>query len=151
VLDARGAECLPSVWGTPLVTSAATEAVVRSLYAAYAANDVGTIDSLIAEDAVVHVPGNQPLTGDHRGKQAVWAYLGKVAEIAGGAGGFELHGVTSDDEGHAVALMTGTIREWIRPVVHVCLIRDGRVSQLWEVYLDQPAEDRFWTAAVADL
>lgn len=60
----------------------ATEDAVRRLYVAYAANDKGTIDGLIAEEAVLHVPGGQPLSGVHRGKQAVWTYLGKVAEVS---------------------------------------------------------------------
>lgn len=128
----------------------ATVEAVRRLYVAYAANDIGTIDGLMAEDAVVHVPGAQPLSGVYRGKQEVWTYLGKVAEVGQGKGGYDLHGVTADEEGHAVALLTGTIRDWIRPVVHVWLVRDGLLHELWEMHLDQDAEDRFWTGAVAD-
>jgi ketosteroid isomerase-like protein len=114
---------------------------VRGLYVAYATNDIGTIDGLIADDAVVHVPGAQPLSGKHRGKQSVWEYLGKVAEVGEGKGGFDLHGVTADDEGHGVALLTGTIRYWIRPVVHVWRVQDGLLAELWEVY-------RFWIGAL---
>lgn len=131
------------------VSKTDTEDVIRRLYAAYAANDIGTIDALMAEDAVIHVPGRQPLSGDHRGKQAVWAYLGKVVEVGQGKGGFDLHGVTADDEGLGVALLTGTIRDWVRPVVHVWQVGDGRLLQEWEVYLDQDAEDRFWIGALA--
>ena len=130
------------------MSKTATEDAVRRLYVAYAANDIGTIDGLMADDAIVHVPGNQPLAGEHKGKQAVWAYLGKVAEVGQGKGGFALHGVSVDDEGHGVALVTGTIRDWIRPVVHVWRVRDGLLCELWEVYLDQPAEDQFWIKAL---
>lgn len=115
---------------------------------AYAANDIGTIDGLIAENAVVHVPGSQPLSGVYRGKPAVWEYLGKVAEVGQGKGGFDLHGVTAEDEGHGAALLTGTIRDWIRPVVHIWRVQDRLLAELWEVYLDQDAEDRFWIGAL---
>ena len=133
------------------LSKAEIEDVVTQLYAAYAANDIGTIDGLITDDAVVHVPGSQPLSGEHRGKQSVWGYLGKVAEVSQGKGRFDLHGVTADDQGHGVALLTGTILDWVRPVVHVWQVRDGRLSELWEVYLDQDAEDRFWIGALAEV
>ncbi|MBK5307982.1 MAG: nuclear transport factor 2 family protein [Frankiaceae bacterium] len=132
------------------MSATATEDAVRRLYVAYAANDIGTLDGLIADDAVVHVPGGHPLSGEHRGKQSVWAYFGKVAEVSQGNGGFDLHGVTADDQGHGVALLTGTIRNWIRPVVHVWRVQDGRLAEVWEVYLDQEAEDRFWTGAIPE-
>jgi hypothetical protein len=35
-------------------------------------------------------------------------------------------------------------------MVHVWQVRDGLLCELWEMYLDQDAEDRFWTGAVAD-
>lgn len=103
---------------------------------------------LVADDPVLHVPGKHPLAGEHRGKDAMWAYLGKVAEVSGGKGGFDVHAITSDDEGHGVALLTGTIRDFVRPVSHVWHVHDGLVTEYWEANLDQAAEDRFWTTAL---
>ncbi|GAC1611713.1 MAG: hypothetical protein NVS3B26_27300 [Mycobacteriales bacterium] len=69
------------------MSATVTEDAVRRLYVAYAANDIGTIDGLMAEDAVVHVPGGHPLSGEHRGKPSVWAYLGKIVDVGQGKGG----------------------------------------------------------------
>jgi uncharacterized protein len=132
------------------MTSAGTEELLRRLYQAYADVDVTTIDSLSADDGVLHVPGTHPLSGEHRGKEAMWTYLGKVAEVSGGVGGFVVHGITSDDDGHAVVLLTGTIRDFVRPVVHIWQVRDGRLAEFWETSLDQDAEDRFWISALTD-
>lgn len=68
--------------------------IIRSLYDAYATMDIAAVDALLVEDYVMHVSGHHPLSGEHRGKLAVWAYLGKVAEVSAGRGlrGSQHHG-----------------------------------------------------------
>ncbi len=122
--------------------------VIRSLYDAYAAMDIPAVDRLLVDDHVMHVSGDHPLSGDHRGKPAVWAYLGKVAEISAGRGRFDVHSITVDGDGHAVALLTGTIRDYVRPVIHVFHLRDGQITEFWDAYLDAQREDDFWRGAL---
>jgi ketosteroid isomerase-like protein len=129
------------------MADATNASVVRSLYDAYAAMDVATIDGLLVEDYVMHVSGGHPLS--HSGKPAVWAYLGKVAEVVAGNGGFDVHSVTTDEEGHAVALLTGTIRDYVRPVIHVFHLRDGKITEFWDAYPNAEREDAFWREALA--
>ena len=126
-----------------------TIAVARRAYDAYASMDIAAMDALMTDEHVVHVAGHHPLSGEYRGKQAVWGYLGRVAEISGGRGGFDVHAITADDDGHAVALLTGTIRDFVRPVIHVWHVRGGQLAEMWDASLDQQAEDAFWTAALA--
>jgi ketosteroid isomerase-like protein len=125
-------------------------AVARRAYDAYARMDIAAIDALMTDDHVLHVAGRHPLSGEYRGKQAVWGYLGRVAEISGGRGGFDVHALTADDEGHAVALLTGTIRDFVRPVIHVWHVRGEKLAAMWDASLDQHAEDAFWKAATAE-
>lgn len=127
---------------------AQTEAVLRAQYEAYAAMDIAAIDAAMPVDGVMHISGRHPLSGDYRGKEAAWEYLGKVAEVSGGVGGFVVHTITSDDQGHGVALLTGTIRDHVRQVIHVWHVQDGRVTEFWDAYPDAAAEDAFWTAAL---
>jgi len=124
-----------------------TIGVARRAYEAYAAMDVAAIDSLMTDDHVLHVAGRHPLSGDYRGKQAVWEYLGRVTAISGGRGGFDVHAITADENGHAVALLTGTIRDFVRPVIHVWHVRGGQLAEMWDASLDQYAEDAFWSKA----
>ena len=123
--------------------------VARRAYDAYASMDIAAMDALMTDEHVVHVAGHHPLSGEYRGKQAVWGYLGRVAEISGGRGGFDVHAIAADDDGHAVALLTGTIRDFVRPVIHVWHVRGGQLAEMWDASLDQQAEDAFWTAALA--
>jgi ketosteroid isomerase-like protein len=135
-------------WGTRVAVEDSI-AVAHQAYAAYASMDIAAIDALLTDDHVMHVSGQHPLSGDYRGKDAVWGYLGRVAEISGGRGGFDVHAITADDHGHAVALLTGTIRDFVRPVIHVWHIRGEQLAEMWDASLDQGAEDGFWTAALA--
>jgi ketosteroid isomerase-like protein len=125
----------------------ATATIVRSVYEAYSALDIAKIDALMAPGFVMHVSGHHPLSGDRSTRDDVWAYLGKVAEISGGKGGYEVHAITTDESGHGIALLTGTIRDFVRPVIHIWHVRDGQVTEFWDSYLDAAAEDAFWATA----
>src|SRR2546428_6445373 len=78
-------------------------ALVERLYAAFDAGDREALKKLIAEDAVWHVPGSTEISGDHRGHEAIFAYLAKLAELSGGTFRAELIDVLASDM-HAAAL-----------------------------------------------
>ena len=127
-------------------------AVIRELADAYATKDISTIDRLLHDDVVFHVPGAHPLSGTYRGKTQVFKYLAQVAATSqSDDGGFDVHAVMGDAE-HAVALVTGTIEHngirFVRPVVHVFHVQAGQVTEFWEASLDQHAEDTFWLTAL---
>lgn len=127
-----------------------TEALLRRNYQAYADTDLAVIEELSTDDSVLHVPGDHPLSGVHRGRDEVWAYLGKVAEVSGGVGGFEVKSIAADDGGHAAVILVGTIRDFVRPVVHIWRAEQGKLVEYWEVNYDQAEEDAFWKAALLD-
>jgi ketosteroid isomerase-like protein len=129
------------------MSETSTEATVRTVYEAWAAQDVAAIEALMAPDFVMHVSGHHPLSGDRATRAEIWAYLGKVAEISGGKGGWDIHAITTDDHGHGVALLTGTIRDFTRQAIHVWHIAGGQVTEFWDASLDQAAEDAFWQKA----
>ena len=130
------------------MTRTETEDLLRRVYQAYDEADVAVIADLTGENPTMHIPGTHPLAGVHEGQDAVWAYLGKVAEVSGGVGGFVVSAITADEDGHGVALLVGTIRDYVRPVAHVWRVEGGRTAEYWEVNVDQEAEDRFWNSAL---
>jgi ketosteroid isomerase-like protein len=125
-----------------------TAAVVRTVYEAWAAQDIAKIDALMAPGFVMHVSGHHPLSGDRATRDDIWAYLGQVAEISGGKGGWEVHAITTDEHGHGVALLTGTIRDFTRQAIHVWHVEGDQVTEFWDASFDTDAEDAFWTTAV---
>jgi uncharacterized protein len=106
---------------------------------AFRVGDMATIEGLVADDVVWHVPGNHRRAGDLRGRAAVIAWLKSLAPI-----GFRLreHDVFGNDE-HVCALSYMGAR---RPgldvetrVVSIFHFRGGRQVERW-FYPDDPTE-----------
>ena len=122
--------------------------LLRNGYEAFAKGDMATIRDLWSEDIVWHVPGNNLLAGEHRGRDAVFAAVAKLAQLSGGTLSVELHDVLANDE-HAVALIrpTGSRqgKQLNKPEIHVYHISNGKVTEWWSFFQDQRATDEFWS------
>jgi ketosteroid isomerase-like protein len=123
-------------------------ALIRMWYKAFAeGNYPPIIADLLAEDVVWHLPGRHPLSGDHRGRDAVMAAILRFDELSASLH-LEVHDVLASDE-HAVALLraTGT-REGKRYdglEIDVFHIRGGRVTEFWSFSEDTRLNDEFWS------
>ena len=82
-------------------------ALLRKGYEAFDKGDVTALTEMFAEDVVWHVAGNNPLSGEHRGKEAVFAAFAKTVGVPPLSFKIELHDVLANDE-HAVALVHAT-------------------------------------------
>src|SRR4029453_13535056 len=76
---------------------------IRRAFAAFAQGDMATMTELIAEDTVWHIPGRGRLSGDHRGREAVFELFSRLVQGSEGTFTQELHDALGSDE-HAVAL-----------------------------------------------
>jgi uncharacterized protein len=121
-------------------------ATVRRGYGFFNTGDMDGLQQLFAEDAVWHVGGRNPLSGEKRGRDAVFGYFGTLAELTNGTFRAELHDVIASDE-HVVGLHTATgERQGRRLSEHEALVfhlRDGKVVEAWEHYEDSRAVDDF--------
>jgi uncharacterized protein len=121
--------------------------LMRRGYAAYTSGDLETIGQLLADDVVWHVSGRSPLSGDYTGKEQVFGFFGKLQELSDGTSRVEVHDLLADEE-HGVAIVTqsGTRngRSYEGRVTHVLHLRDGRVTEFWDAYVDQYTADEFW-------
>ena len=123
-------------------------ALLKKGYEAFAKGDMATLTQLFAEDVAWHLPGNNPLSGEHKGRDAVFAVFAKVGQISGDTFKIDLHDVVANDE-HAVALqrVTGS-RQGKRldalnaEVYHV---KNGRITEWWSFTNDPDQEDAFWS------
>lgn len=117
---------------------------IRDGYAAFVRGDFAALNELFAEDVVFHVPGRNQLTGDYRGRDAVYGFFGKLMEVTEGSFGIEVHAVLADDE-HGVALAVTTAGRGGRSMkvneAHVTHLRDGRIVEFWVASTDQYAMD----------
>jgi ketosteroid isomerase-like protein len=121
--------------------------LMRRGYTAYTSGDMDTINELFADDVVWHVAGRSPISGDYTGKEQVFGFFGKLQELSDGTSRVEVHDLLADDE-HGVAIVTqsGTRngRTYEGRSTHVLHLRDGKVTEFWDAYVDQYAADEFW-------
>ena len=91
-----------------------------------------------------HGGGRSQLSGEFRGREAVYEYFGKVMEVTEGSFHLDLHAVLADDE-HGVVLVVTTASRGGRSVttndVHVFHLRDGKVTESWDASTNQYAFD----------
>ena len=119
-------------------------AVIRDIFAAAAKGDLAALNDVFAEDLVWHEGGRNQISGDYRGREAVFGFFGKTMELTQGAFRVDLHDVLADDE-HGVALVALSASRDGRSVnvngVDVYHFRDGKVVEVWTAPVDQYAFD----------
>jgi ketosteroid isomerase-like protein len=120
----------------------------RQGYQAFADGDLARVSELLDETIVWHVGGNNTLSGDYEGKEAVLSFFGRLMQETGGSFKNDIHDMLANDE-HGVALVTqtatrrGTSIEG--PLVQVFHMRDGKMTEFWTFAQDQSAVDEFWS------
>jgi ketosteroid isomerase-like protein len=117
---------------------------IRDGYAAFAKGDFAILNDLFAGDMQWHEGGRNQVSGEYRGREAVFGLFGKLMEVTEGSLHLDLHAVFADDE-HGVALVTVTASRGGRSIningVHVMHLRDGKVTEFWNTSTDQYAID----------
>lgn len=123
--------------------------IVRKGYAAFNAGDGNTLAELFAENADWHTPGRGPLAGDHVGRDAVFAYFGRLVGETQGTFRATLEQVFQADDGRVVGLHRNVgERNGKRLDVSCCIVftfEDDRVVDGREHYEDMHAWDDFWS------
>jgi uncharacterized protein len=122
------------------------EELVRRGFDAFSKGDMDTLRELFDQDAVWHAAGRNPLSGDHRGVDAILGFFARTMELTGGTFRAELHDVLANDE-HAVALYVARGEREGRTLedksVLVNHIRNGKLVETWGHSGDQYALDEF--------
>lgn len=100
----------------------------------FAAGDSDAYVGIFAEDVVYHYPGQNPLSGDYRGKEAVLGFIRRITEITGDSFRTEVHDVLGSDDHAAVmsyvsAERHGRRMEW--RAIGIYNFQDGRVTEAW--------------------
>ncbi len=122
------------------------EELVRRGFDAFNSGDVNMLRELFHQDAVWHAPGRNPVAGDHQGVEAILGFFARTMERTGGTFRVELHDVVANDE-HAVAIYVSRGQREGRTLdnknVLVSHIRNGRLTETWQLSEDQYTADEF--------
>ncbi len=120
----------------------------RAGYEAFAAGDMATVNELLADDIVWHSGGDNILTGDYEGKEAVFNFFGQLMQETEGSFKNDIHDMLANDD-HGVALVTATATRGDKSiegrVAHIFHMRDGKMTEFWAFPEDQGQFDEFWT------
>jgi uncharacterized protein len=122
--------------------------LVRKAWQAWSAGDLAAMRQLATRDCVLHRPGSHPLSGEHKGIDAVLDSIRQAREETGGTVRSEPQQMFLDGRGHVIAVrrVTGERRGRRRDAVGAALftiIGDRIVSvEIFEEDLDQT--NQFW-------
>ena len=123
-------------------------AIMRRAYEAFNSGDMKTLTELFDESAVWHTPGRSSLAGDHQGRDATFAYFGRLGQETGGTFQAALQHVLADDERVVGIHRISAERDGNQLDVDECLVfqlKDGRITEGWEHIRDLYAWDEFWS------
>jgi len=129
------------------VAAAENEALVRTIFDAFARKEGFALRGLFAEDAVWTVPGRGVMAGVYRGREEIFRFLALLPKETDGTYGSELEDVLASDE-RAAALYRarGTRRGRTLELDQVLLfgIEDGLVREVLALPSDPDAFETFW-------
>ena len=132
----------------PLGDEHPNAARVRAVFHAFHERDRAAIREALAEDAIRHFPGDNLLSGAHRGHAGISAFLARVGQLTDGSFALTLEGVVANDR-IALAFFRGrgqrSGRTLDNPTCPRIRLEHGRAVELHEFVWDQRHVDRLWS------
>jgi ketosteroid isomerase-like protein len=134
---------------TTTTTHPTAHDVLVGLYTAVNEGDALAATAFLHPDVVLHVPGHQPLSGDHHGIDGVLGFLTASSAAAERTERVEVLDVLAGQR-HAAAYCLSTGHragrvELENPTIHLFRIDEGRIVEAWFHNWDQDAVDAFWS------
>ena len=127
----------------------ANEDLVRQGYQAFGEGDMETLRSLFAADAVHVATGNNPLSGEYNGIDAILGYYGKLFELSDGTFTAELETMKVEGDDSVVATHRNKAKRGDKTLDQdetlTFTISGGKFTRLVESRSDQAAYDAFWS------
>jgi ketosteroid isomerase-like protein len=123
-------------------------ALVRRGYEAFSTGDVTTLSQIIAEDATQYQPGSGDLAGEHKGRQAILEFYGRLAAETNGSFRVELDRLYTDGQGRVVATHRATGdkdgRHLDARTVLIFTVMDGTARDIHGCQENIDDWDNFW-------
>lgn len=127
------------------ISSAANSTRLADGYAAFARGDLETLRALFLPDMVWHAHRLGALSGDHAGRDAVFAFFGRTMEMTQGTFSVVPEEILASETTGAVVARSRARRgdrELDDRQVHLFRLIDGQVAEVWQY--TGPAADEFW-------
>lgn len=123
--------------------------IVRRAYAAFNSADMETLTETFDESASWHTPGQSPVAGDAKGREAVFAQFGRYVGETQGTFKAILREVLRSDSGRVVGIHQNTAKRNGKELDTSCCIvfelKNGRIIDGREHFFDLHNWDAFWS------
>ncbi|MFD7028852.1 nuclear transport factor 2 family protein [Streptomyces sp. NPDC059917] len=124
-------------------------ALIRRGYAAFSAGDMETMATLLTADVVHHVPGSSPLSGHHKGREAVIDLYRRLGAETNGTLRVDLETLLADGRGHVIAVHRSRGDRGDRGIeMHGGLfftLVGNKITDIDECVADIEESDAFWS------
>ena len=123
------------------------EALVRRIFDAFASKRGFALRDVFADDAVWTVPGSGSMAGTFRGREQIFAFLGRLPKETDGTYSSRLIDVLASDDRAAALYRASGERNGNRLELDQVLmfrIQGGLVQEVLALPSDPAAFDRFW-------
>ena len=122
-------------------------ALLRRGHQAFSKGDQATLAEVIAKDVLWHTAGKGAVAGDYHGRDAVFGFFAKLAELSDGTMTIEDQDFLASDE-RAVALFkikaTRGSKKLDADYCEIVRVRNGQTVEEWNFAFDQYTFDDFW-------
>jgi uncharacterized protein len=123
--------------------------VMKRVYGAFSTGDSATLIELLSPDVVHRYPGTNPVSGEHKGRDAVLALYGRFAELTGGTLRvepleFQATGENTVSTVHRAAGNRPDGRQIDSTARLTVRIVDGQVMEIDEDVAEPDRVDAFW-------
>ncbi len=123
--------------------------IVRQGYEAFNTADMEALTRLFAEDSSWHTPGRSSVSGDARGRDAVFARFGRYGGETGGTFKAALDQVFAAADGRVIGLHHNSGERNGRQLDSDCCIvfevKNGQITSGREFFFDLDNWDQFWS------
>ncbi len=123
--------------------------LIRRGFDAFNAGDTATLSELLDENVVQHMAGSNALfSGDHQGRDNVFAMYGRLGEASGGTFRAPVEDIWANDD-TAVAIYRAAGERNGRQLdmrnALIFKIANGIVTELTDIPADADEQDDFWS------
>ncbi len=124
-------------------------ALIRRGYEAFGQGDMEKLSTMMTADVIQHVPGNSPISGHHKGREAVLDLYRRMGEETQGTMRLHLDKLLADGRGHVMSFHTTRADRGDRGIeIHEGVfftIVGGKISDLDVCIEDIDEMNAFWS------
>lgn len=121
----------------------------RVAYDAFDRGDMQAVGEIMADDIVWHSGGNNVISGDFRGKEAVFGFFAKLMQETGGTFKAVVHDILANGEHGAVLVTNSADRNGKRLVWRAVNLShsddEGRITEFWAFPENSQEVDEFFS------